>query len=152
MQDERLAEWLRQMDLGSEQARMVALLPLIEVAWSDGEVQPSERMRVLEAAEAHDLIQSEADRALLESWLHDAPSAFFLANGRRVYDELARHHEAAVSREGVLALCYAVADAAGGMFGFGAISAAERTAIGHIAELLGVSPDLDWRSILASDT
>ena len=89
-----------------------------------------------------------AGQKLLADWLSQRPSAFFLDTGRRVLRELVRRGEAPVGSQGIVALCFSVAAAAGGLFGFGSISATEREAIGRIAEILRVPDDLDWQSYL----
>jgi len=147
MNDERLQEDLRRLGLDHGDAALVALLPLVEVAWSDGSVADTERERILEAATSHGLLDAHGQE-LLAGWLSEQPSAFFLDTGRRVLQELGRRGDVPIGGQGIVALCFSVADAAGGLFGFGTISATEREAIGRIAELLRVPDDLDWRSYL----
>jgi len=147
MTDERLHEDLRRLGLEAGHAPLVALIPLVEVAWSDGSVAEAERERILEAAASHALVD-EAGRELLSEWLTTRPSGFFLDTGRRALRELVRRGDAPVGSQGIVALCYAVAASAGGLFGFGSISSTEREAIGRIAELLRVPEDLDWQSHL----
>src|SRR5687768_14018022 len=51
----------------------IALVPLIEVAWCDGEVHINERTAVLKSAEASGVGSDSASHTLLEKWLTERP-------------------------------------------------------------------------------
>lgn len=67
-----------------EEIAALALAPLVEVAWADGEVTPGERAAVLQASRALGLDQrSEFCRSTLLRWLHEAPSIEKLGRWRQ---------------------------------------------------------------------
>jgi hypothetical protein len=120
------------MDASSHRALLV--LPLVEVAWADGEVQASERELLLRLAEERLAIGPEGG-LLLEDWLRYAPTEGYFARGRDTLRTLAR-----ASTEGfeprvlddVGALAVEVAEAAGGFLGFGRVSREETAAIDRL--------------------
>lgn len=151
MTNDKLEEALGRLGIDRDRVGLVALLPLVQVAWADGRVQEEERRIVLGLAERHGLL-GEEDRAIVETWLAEAPSAWFLDTSTKVVHALAaraRLPEGLGQRE-VVAWCWALATAAGGLFGtsFLAIDTAEREALDRIASALGIGevPE-DWRSL-----
>ncbi|MFK7896953.1 MAG: hypothetical protein AB8G23_14005 [Myxococcota bacterium] len=57
-----------------EKLAALALAPLVEVAWADGQVTPAERQGVLEAAKRIGVDQhTEFCRSTLRRWLHESP-------------------------------------------------------------------------------
>ncbi|MFK7928855.1 MAG: FHA domain-containing protein, partial [Myxococcota bacterium] len=66
--------------------RIIALLPLLEVAWSDGRIQGVERDIITSIADRMALDEVASD--LLLSWLSHEPSAAIFSVGRRALTEL----------------------------------------------------------------
>lgn len=54
------------------------VLPLVEVAWADGELDIKEREAVLKASSDEGFTKGSIDYQLLESWLKEKPSSNFL--------------------------------------------------------------------------
>lgn len=114
------------------------LLPLAQVAWADGEVDPAERDTALAAARRHGL--GPDGRALLESWLMQRPDDALLETWRAFIaartSALAPPDRDAMRRE-LLEEARAVARASGGLLGIGnRISSAEEQALRGIAAAL----------------
>lgn len=126
--------------------RLVALLPLVEVAWADGEVQSMERRMILGIAQRRGLVD-EAGLERLKGWLTDRPDAAYFARARQLLKSLST--QGAASDEGdllseIVGFCQGVAEAAGGAIGEGAVSHGEREAIQEIAQTLGVEDSTAW--------
>lgn len=137
MTEQELIDALHAMGIGPENHRLVALLPLVQVAWADGEVQHRERMRILESA--HEFGVTAGAQSLLESWLTTRPSEAFFADARTLLVMLVRRHSGvgadlpADTVDQVQALCLRVASAAGGLFDrMFTVSAEERAALATI--------------------
>ena len=121
------------VDLGLDAASWVALslVPLVEVAWADGSLEPQEREAILAAASEQGIEPGSPSRALLESWLTTRPEpALFAAWGAyatglaaKLTDDRARCAREIVER------ARKVAQAAGGMLGIASISDAEKRVI-----------------------
>ena len=147
MTDEELGRELRRLGMDEASYRALPLLPLVQVAWADGIIQDAERDLILELAESRYRIGEEGQR-VLRNWLHHPPSAGYAHRGRRVllemggragFDGVTRHDLA-----DVVAFAKKVAMAAGGSFGFGAISASEADAIDEIAQALDITGARPW--------
>jgi hypothetical protein len=127
--------------LRASNAAVVEWLPAVEIAWLDG-VSASER-QVLRTQFAADEQATDAGAALLDEWLTQRPPETLLVAARRALssrlralDAGARH--ATLSR--VVSRCEAVGRSAGGAFGIGALSSAERRRIDAIRCALEPGP------------
>lgn len=67
---------------------VISLVPLIEVAWADGEVSDAERAAVLEAAKTDGIIANDGARGLLESWLANKPAPDLRAEWKAYVQEI----------------------------------------------------------------
>ncbi|QDU31876.1 hypothetical protein ETAA8_70370 [Anatilimnocola aggregata] len=73
IQDEVLLQELIAAGIRPETFACLSLLPLVEIAWSDGDVSNKERDAVVAAATNHGIESGSASRALLEHWLTVRP-------------------------------------------------------------------------------
>lgn len=138
MTDADLVSALHSLGVDEESVAAVALLPLVEVAWADGRVQPAERAEILELARARGLLDGEGQR-LVETWLRYRPSESYLHRGRDVLRSLADRGDHPTVNQATLteivALCNRVATAAGGLLGrLGAFDPREQEIVAEIAE------------------
>jgi len=130
-------------DLGMDELSVKALplLPLIQVAWADGEVQDAERSLIEKVAEeSYDL--GEEGQRMLTNWLRYPPTPAYLEAGRRALLAVAQHGDANFDEStltDVVALSKKVAKSAGGLFGIGAVSRSEAAALQEIAKALSVT-------------
>lgn len=118
-------EVLRKLvDLGIQPRTLapLALVPLVEVAWADGSIARQEREAIVKAAHEAGLEKGSAGFALLESWLEERPDPRL----RQVWLEYVRALCQVLDdagqkrlRDEVLGRARAVAQAAGGILGFG---------------------------------
>lgn len=133
--DEEILQDLQDLGYTADTVSLLHLVPLIETAWADGRVTEPERALVVQAARARGVeIGSPAEQQLLQ-WLASRPSdRFFERTLRAIRAVLESRPEAereAGGRE-LLALCTSIAEASGGLFGFGAVSADERKVLARI--------------------
>lgn len=137
MDDHTLRSQLRSLGIDEGTWRVVTLLPLVEVAWADGAVQPAERARILHMADASKALEGDG-RLVLEGWLSYRPSPAYFQRGRDALRGLLDRPEAAhIQIDDILSACEAVARAAGGLFGVvGAIDTDERNLLAEIADEL----------------
>ncbi len=136
------SEWMpRLLSLGLtvDNATAFHLLPLVEVAWADGSVAPEERARLMDGAKGLGLVPGAAAQNLLESWLERRPEPDWSRAWHALTAEYRLHGIAPDERWRLLQDAEAVANAAGGLLGLGAISRAERAAIEQIGASLGAA-------------
>lgn len=121
----------RLLSLGIEPDTLLALrlVPLVEVAWADGRLDPRERQAILSALDQAGIARDSAPHALVQSWL-DAPPAPTMLEAWATYTaalcaQLAEAERAGL-RAAVMGQARAVAEAAGGLLGLGRVSPAEQ--------------------------
>ena len=144
MNDAQLVSELHHLGIDRANARVIVLLPLVHVAWADGEVQAAERTAILGFAKRDNLDASSLK--VLEGWLTNAPTEDYHQRGRDVIRELAMRNgglDTDVTPEkvdAIVAFCSTVASSAGGLFGvLFTVSAAEKRLLTEIAEALRVT-------------
>ena len=148
--------WLAELKIPREAYRIVALLPLVYVAWADGKLHKRERSLIVDIARKQGLLEHGGD-ATLERWLSEPPSPAQLKVDLAALNELARRDR---GREGdfgaddvqlLLAWCQDVADSAGGLLGLkSARTDAERSALKTIAAALEVHSSRQWQAFSGS--
>jgi len=131
-----LLERVEQLGFTGDSARVLDLLPLVHVAWADGKVDQRERATVLAVVDHRGIAKDSDACLLLESLLEERPSESFMAESLALIHELAGKQGNDGTR--LVELCADVAEASGGLFGFGErISSAERELIQRIADAFG---------------
>lgn len=142
MSDDRLLAELKFLGIDETTVEVLALLPLVAVAWADGEVQAEERALIHDIA--RDRYHLSADGlVLLDDWLAHAPSPSYVERGRRALLALARSRpdfKVTEDRLGdVVEFSKQVARASGGFYGFRSIDKDEALALEDIARALHVT-------------
>jgi len=121
MTDDELHGELALLGVDRDTWRAVLLLPVVQVAWADGEVQTPERARILEMAHSEGLLDTPGGD-VVRRWLEIPPDEATLQRGRRVLVALVQRHRGPGAELGDDALqqveqrCLEVAKAAGGLF------------------------------------
>lgn len=133
--DHELAETLAALGIVRDTIPVLHLVPMVQVGWASGRVEPEER-RLLELAALQAGVKEgspawEAFTKMLDTKpdkaLYDAALAYCSAV------------ESASDKASLLEHARAVANATGGLFGFmGNMESAERDALAEIAKRLGV--------------
>lgn len=135
---------IHRLGIDRRNLRSLPMLPLIEVAWADGRVQPREAELI--RAKARERRLNDDDALILEDWMRHSPSPAYMRSGRVALawlrttgdpgvDPADLHHVVEDARE--------VAAAAGGLLGFGAVCRAEREAIARLeADLAAGVPEV----------
>jgi uncharacterized tellurite resistance protein B-like protein len=135
-EESALLDRLEQLGFTGDSARVLDLLPLVHVAWADGKVDRRERAAVLAVVD-HRGIGKDSDACLLiEALLEQRPSETFMAESFALVHELAAKR--ANDGKSLVALCVDVAQASGGLLGFGnRVDDAEYELIQRIADAFG---------------
>ena len=129
IRDQELLEDLVEVGLDAASWAALSLVPLVEVAWADGEISPRERDAILAAAAQHGIEPGSPGRALLESWLVTRPQPTLFATWGEYATTVAAKlgdAERAALRGEIVDLARKVAQAAGGMLGMKSVSEAEK--------------------------
>jgi hypothetical protein len=120
--DESVLEQLIALEIGTDTLAALTLVPLIEVAWADGDVDSNEREAILEAAAATGLGKGSPSAKLLEGWLEHRPTPDVLRTWKEYVSALLTTLSAessAALKQDLLGRARSVAEAAGGFMGLG---------------------------------
>jgi hypothetical protein len=132
---EEVLDQLAALDLPTEELVALNLVPLVQVAWADGEIQSKEREAILKAASEHGVGASTVSMKLLESWLETKPEQGLL-DAWKAYVAAIDSSISSASRDElkaqVINRARVVAEAAGGFLGLGTISDAEKAMLSEL--------------------
>ena len=135
MTDDAVLEQLVALGLRSNTIAALSLVPLIQVAWADGAIQDNERTAILQGAHGKGLEEGSDGYELLQRWLERQPGdelftaweAYIKALASQLNDEQNR-----LLRNQIVGFAKLVATAAGGILGFGKVSASEEKVLHRI--------------------
>lgn len=133
---------LVQLDIEPQVLASLAVIPLVEVAWADGEMHDEERRAIHDAAAALDTGKNKLDTALLDAWLtHKPPKKLLEAWMHYVAGlcEVLSPAQRDELRHGLMDRARQVAKAAGGFLGVGKISPDEQRLLDRMERAFGAS-------------
>lgn len=139
MREREIVDTLKLLDLGRLEFRLIQLLPLVQVAWSEGAIEPQERVAILGFAKERGLLDDRG-RAVLRGWLRDAPPDAHYDTARSLLVHLAHFYQGVdpdfdlTVLDRVFQAALTVARATGGMLGGDRVSAQERNALREIRD------------------
>ncbi len=138
--DEALLAQLAEQGITRETLPVLHLVPLLSVAWADGEIQAAERREILDAAKITGA-DSGPSLALLEEMLEKGPSETLVnASLSFISHLMAAMPDGADKGSSLADMAWRVADASGGLMGlWGRVEAAEKDALRNIAEKLSAA-------------
>lgn len=140
IRNEAVLDQLVALQVRPETVASLALAPLVEVAWCDGEVTEKERQAVLAASHHAGATQQSMDHELLSQWLTHRPGPQLFAAWEQYVKglcELLPADDRRALQCEILEHCRQVAAASGGVLGLGAVSSAEKTTLARIAAAFG---------------
>jgi hypothetical protein len=121
-----LLDQLLRIGIHAETLAALSVVPLVEVAWADGELDARERRAIVEHG---GIARDSTTGALLEAWLDRRPDAKLLTAWTQMVQAMRGQLDpdaATRLRDSLLEKARAVAAASGGMFGIGSkVSRAE---------------------------
>jgi tellurite resistance protein len=139
--DDAVLERLVEAGIGSQTLAALSLVPLVEVAWADGSMDPRERAAILEAAAEAGIGRRTPAYDLLAGWLEQRPGPALGVAWCDYVSELCSAMSAdsrASLRHDLLGRARTVARAAGGILGVDArISADEQRVLDSLEKAFG---------------
>lgn len=135
MTDDAVLDQLVALGMRGNTIAALSLVPLIQVAWADGEIQDNERTAILQGAHGKGLEEGSDGYELLQTWLKRQPAddlftaweAYIKTLASQLNDEQNR-----LLKNQIVGFAKLVATAAGGILGFGKVSAAEEKVLHRI--------------------
>ncbi|WP_425616113.1 hypothetical protein NA78x_006052 [Anatilimnocola sp. NA78] len=122
IQDEVLLQELTDAGIRPETFACLSLLPLVEIAWSDGDVSTKERDAVVAAATNHGIDSGSAARSLLEHWLSVRPEVRVVQAWKEYIAVLCKRLSPAKANQlcdEILGRARSIAATSGGILGLG---------------------------------
>ena len=135
--DDALLEKLIGLNIRPETLATLIGIPLIEVAWADGEMDEKERKKLFEYAEKAGLRQKGLDPKVMTAWLKQKPDPALLTAWTHYIQTLCKElsaDEREALRNEVMADARSIAESAGGILGLGKISAEEKAMLKTLEE------------------
>jgi hypothetical protein len=135
--DDALLEKLIELEVGPETLATLIGIPLIEVAWADGEMDEKERKKLFEYAENAGLRQKGLDTKVMTAWLKKKPDAALLTAWKHYIQTLCKElsdRERQALHDDVMADARSIAEAAGGILGLARVSAKEKAMLKTLDE------------------
>lgn len=133
--DDAVLERLVNMQINVETLTALSVVPLVEIAWADGEMHDKERAAICQAARDAGMPEDGPGYQLLQQWLAKKPNLDVLAAWKDYVAALAESLDAdeyALVRDNLIARAQGVAESAGGILGLGKISAIEQKKLGEL--------------------
>ena len=132
--DPEISRELADLGFTVETARLLPLLPIIEMAWAEGGVTASERKLVIDVARARGIDEGSAADRQLSDWLQTHPDeTVFRRAGRLIGALFSSGGRFQITPDDIIKYCEEIAEASGGVFGIRKVSSDERATLGRIA-------------------
>ncbi len=137
--NEKLAAEIASLSVTVETLSAFRLVPLVAVAWADDRIEESEKYAIATVAEKSGIGNGTAAMELITNWTSRRPPADLLETwcdyAKSLSASLDEPHRELLKKE-VLDQVNAVAQAAGGVLGFGSVSPSEKSTIAKISAAL----------------
>ncbi len=140
--DEAALDRLIALNISPEALAAIRVVPLVQVAWSDGSVSPEERAAIIQAAKDAGIQSQDGHYPLLEHWLNENPGREMLEAWEHYIQSLCKQltpEEVVKLKKETLELTNKVAEAAGGgLLGLRSkVSKSERAMIDKLEKAFG---------------
>lgn len=133
--DAELLEELVRLKVTPETLSAFRMIPLLAVAWSDRKLDREERDALLDAASRKGIHAGSPSYRLLDEWMQRPPSPQLMEAWfnyvQEICDALSPSAVSALKAE-IVGQAEVVAQAAGGLFGIGAVSREEKSVLEQI--------------------
>ncbi len=140
LDDAEMLRELQKLGFTPETVALLPLVPVVQVAWADGDVADAERSAIFKVARARGIAEGSAGYHQLSAWLADRPAPAVFEGATRliraVVDSPAAAAEGKLSADELVGYCESIASASGGLFGLKRISSEERELLSSLATQL----------------
>jgi len=135
MSDDEVLGKLIEIGVSADTVSALSLVPLVEVAWADGEVQDREQEAILHAAQDKGIDKGSPAHELLSGWLKSRPGESLMKAWEgyiEALDEQLTTQQLDILKHQVVDRAEAVAQAAGGFLGVKTISESEKQVLAKL--------------------
>ena len=135
IKDEAVLDKLIKLEIRPDVLATLFAIPLITIAWADGELQDKERDELFRFVHKAGLRNKQVDTIMLSVWLKQKPAPELMEAWEHYIQALCQQlspEERQSLKEEVLTDARTVANAAGGFLGFGALSPEEQMVLDRL--------------------
>ena len=135
LNDPEMLEQLLKLGFTPETVSLLPLVPVVQMAWVDGNVTDAERSAILTIARTRGIADGGAANLQLAAWLAARPAPEVFDGATRLIRAMldAPAQEATtISPDDLVAYCETIAAASGGMLGINKISSEERALLANL--------------------
>jgi hypothetical protein len=139
IKNEAILEKLLTLGVQPDSIISLSLVPLILVAWADGEIQKKERKLIIKFAETAGFVRKGINREVLEKWLFHKPNDILFEAWKNYVKglmECLSTEERIHLQHEIMSHAKAVAQAHGGFLGLNIISEAEKETLDKLENVL----------------
>ncbi len=140
IRNEAVLEKLIALDIRPETLATLFAIPLVEVAWADGDMHEKERDELFKFAERAGVRNKNLSPEIMAVWLKQKPDPALMEAWEHYIQALSAQlseAERQTLKQDVMADARAVAQAAGGFLGFGTLSEEERKVLRRLEAAFG---------------
>jgi hypothetical protein len=141
LENQQILNVLEEMGFDRSTVILLFLFPVLQVAWSDGEVSEEERALILQAARSHGVEEGSPAYEKLIGLLRTQPASVVFDRALRVIQDLLQFQKGEsrqVTSTKLIDVCEKVAAASGGFLGMGPkVSGKEKEALRRVASAVG---------------
>lgn len=137
LQDPASLRELQELGFTPETVILLPVVPLLEMAWAEGDITPAERSLLVKLARRRGVEESSPADAQLMEWIASRPDAMVFERARRLIAAMLSSdvEQPALTPDDLVAHCEQIAAASGGILGsrLGSISSEEKVLLSRIA-------------------
>jgi hypothetical protein len=137
--DPEMLRELQKLGFTPETVSLLPLVPVVQVAWADGDVAAAERDAIVNLARTRGIAAGSAAYHQLQAWLADRPAPEVFAGATRLIRAILDSpggEQRSMSADELVTYCESIASASGGLFGKRSISPEERALLTSLASQL----------------
>jgi hypothetical protein len=127
---------LQKLGFTADTIGLLPLVPVVQVAWADGNVAAAERDAIMKLARARGIADGSLAYHQLAAWLADRPGPEVFSGATRLIRAILdapAGEQKKLSVDELVGYCESIAAASGGLFGVRSISPEERALLTSIA-------------------
>lgn len=135
IENEQVLDELIKHRVNAETWAAVSLIPLVAVAWADGQMDTDERKAINQAMEENNFSSDSASFQLVNNWLNKKPGSDLLNSWRLYVSSLKQNIDKAALNQmhnAVMERARNVAKSAGGFLGIKTISSEEQSVLDEL--------------------
>ena len=135
IKDEAVLDKLIKLDIRPDVLATLFAIPLVAIAWADGELQDKERDELFRFVHKAGLRNKQVDPQIISVWLKQKPAPELMEAWEHYIQALCKQlslEERQSLKEEVLTDARTIANAAGGFLGFGALAPEEQDVLNRL--------------------